>query len=384
MPPLDDIAPPPAGLADEARQFTLLVNSLTDHALYMLDPEGHVRSWNEGGVRIKGYPAHEVIGTHFSRFYTPEDIEAGIPWRNLRAAREHGHLFAEGWRVRRDGTRFLASVAIEPIWSDGELLGYAKITRDVTDRHESDLRLQEAQKALFQAQKMEAIGLLTLGLAHDFNNLLTVVVNSLDIIAQRNPDPRTTRVVETAMRAADRGVLLTRQLLTFGRGQPLVAECVDVNAVVRESEVLLRRAAADRVALRLRLAPGHLQAEIDRSQFEAALLNLVANSRDAMPGGGRITVSTGMLRTVAPGRPAEEERAYVQATVADDGPGIPEELQSRVFEPFFTTKDVGRGSGLGLSQVFGFASQSGGFASLESTPGQGTAVSIHLPASEGS
>ena len=381
MPTLEDITVPRAGLADESRQFTLLVDSLTDHALYMLDPEGHVRSWNEGGVRIKGYQAQEVIGTHFSRFYTPSDIQAGIPWRNLHAAREHGHLADEGWRVRRDGSRFLASVVIEPIWSHGELLGYAKITRDVTERHEIDARLREAREALFQAQKMEAIGLLTLGLAHDFNNLLTVVVNSLDIIARRNPDARTTRVVETAMRAADRGVLLTRQLLTFGRGQALAPERVDVNELVREYEALLRRAAADRVDFRLELAPGAARVEIDRSQFEAALLNLVANSRDAMPDGGRITVTTALLSAAPPDRPADQ-RLYVRTTVTDDGPGIPEELQERVFEPFFTTKDVGRGSGLGLSQVFGFASQSGGFATLDSAPGRGTGVAVYLPALE--
>ncbi|MGY1457072.1 two-component system sensor histidine kinase NtrB [Luteimonas sp. A534] len=374
---------PASELEDETRQFALLLNSVTDYAIYMLDAGGFVRSWNPGGVRIKGYSADEVIGTHFSRFYTPPDVDAGLPLRNLRTAEADGRFSAEGWRVRRDGTQFLASVVIDPIWGDdGSLLGYAKVTRDITERDEADRRLQEAQQALFQAQKMEAIGLLTLGLAHDFNNLLTVVVNSLDLIGRRNADERTAKVLETAMRATDRGVLLTRQLLTFGRGQVLATECVDVNALLRESEDLLRRAAADLVDLGLALVPGTAPAEIDRGQFEAALLNLVINSRDAMPDGGRITVSTSMRRTRLPAAPQDEPRLFIRASVTDDGPGIPVEHQSRVFEPFFTTKEVGRGSGLGLSQVFGFAAQSGGFAELDSTPGHGTTVSIHLPASE--
>ncbi|MEN1939701.1 ATP-binding protein [Luteimonas sp. MJ174] len=375
----------PGHLADETRQLALLLNSVTDYAIYMLDACGIVRSWNPGGVRIKGYSAEEVIGSHFSRFYTPDEVRDGVPQRNLKTAETEGRFSAEGWRVRRDGTQFLASVVIDPIWAeDGALLGFAKITRDITERHEADRRLQQTQQALFQAQKMEAIGLLTLGLAHDFNNLLTVVVNSLDIIGHRSTDERTAKVLETAMRAADRGVLLTRQLLSFGRGQVLAAESEDVNALVRESEPLLRRAAADLVDLSLALVPGPALAEIDRGQFEAALLNLVINSRDAMPQGGRVTVSTAMRRTRLPGAPHDDARLFIRASVTDNGPGIPLEHQSRVFEPFFTTKEVGRGSGLGLSQVFGFAAQSGGFAELHSTPGHGTSVSIHLPAFEAS
>jgi PAS domain S-box-containing protein len=377
-------APLRGDLADETRQFALLLNSVTDYAIYMLDAGGFVRSWNPGGVRIKGYAAEEVIGTHFSRFYTPEDVAAGLPQRNLKMAEADGRFSAEGWRVRRDGTRFLASVVIDPIWSesDGTLLGFAKVTRDITERHEADRRLQETQQALFQAQKMEAIGLLTLGLAHDFNNLLTVVVSGLDLIGRRSGDERTTKVVETALRAADRGVLLTRQLLTFGRGQALAPERVDINRLICESEDLLRRAAAEHADFRLELVADEALADIDRGQFEAALLNLVVNSRDAMPDGGRITLSTALQRRRLPGAPQDDSRLFVRTSVTDDGPGIPLEHQSRVFEPFFTTKEVGRGSGLGLSQVFGFAAQSGGFADLESTPGQGTTVSIYLPARE--
>src|SRR5690606_16866494 len=300
MPHPHDIAAPRVDLDDESRQFSLLVNALTDHALYMLDPDGRVRSWNPGAVRIKGYEAGEVIGTHFSRFYTPEDAAAGLPDRNLRTAEATGRFSDEGWRVRRDGSRFRASVFIVPIREGGRLVGFAKITRDVTERYESEERLRQARETLYHAQKMEAIGLLTLGLAHDLNNLLTVIVNSLDVVARRNPDQRTARVVETALRATDRRVLLTRQLLAFGRGQGLAAERADVHALIGQCEEILRRAASDRCDFRLAMAPAPLWVEVDRGQFEAALLNLVANSRDAMPTGGTITLSTSVVVAVPP------------------------------------------------------------------------------------
>ncbi|MBJ7574653.1 PAS domain-containing sensor histidine kinase [Luteimonas sp. MC1828] len=381
MPPNHNPAPP-VDLADEPRQFALLVNSVTDYAIYMLDANGYVRTWNPGGIRIKGYQPEQVIGTHFSRFYTDEEAGAGVPLRNLQTAAAEGRFSAEGWRVRQDGTRFLASVVIDPIWNGSELIGFAKITRDITERFESEQRLQAAQVALMESQKLEAIGLLTLGLAHDFNNLLTVVVNSLDVIGGRTQDPRITRLLETAMRASDRGVLLTRQLLTFGRGQVLIAEALDLNALIVANRELLGRAATDLMQLTLDLAPALPMVEIDRSQFEAAILNLVSNSRDAMAHGGHIRLSTSLKRAHLPAEAPQQERLFVCTEVADNGCGIATEHQARVFEPFFTTKDVGRGSGLGLSQVFGFASQSGGFTELHSLPDGGTTVSIYLPVCE--
>jgi PAS domain S-box-containing protein len=369
-------------LADESRQFALLLNSVTDYAIYMLDRDGYVRTWNPGGTRIKGYQPDEVIGTHFSRFYTEAESSEGVPLRNLQTAAAEGRFSADGWRVRRDGTRFMANVVIDPIWSDETLIGFAKITRDITERFEAEQRLQAAQLALLQSQKLEAIGSLTLGLAHDFNNLLTVVINSLDVIGGRTQDPKIAGLLETAMRASDRGVLLTRQLLTFGRGQVLTPEVTDINALIIGNDDLLRRAATDLVDFRLDLAPDLPAVEIDRGQFEAALLNLVCNSRDAMHDGGRVRVRTSLRRARLPSAPLEPEHAFVCTEVVDEGPGIAPEHQPRVFEPFFTTKDVGRGSGLGLSQVFGFASQSGGFTDLQCPPGGGTTVAICLPARE--
>ncbi|MDI9240660.1 PAS domain S-box protein [Lysobacter sp. LF1] len=371
------------GLADETRQLALLIRSVTDYAIYMLDPDGYIRSWNPGGERIKGYSDREIVGQHFSRFYTPEDVARGEPARGLQCARTQGKFEAEGWRLRKDGTRFWASVVIDPIWQDGTLIGFAKVTRDVTERHVAQLRLQEAQQALAQSQKIEAIGKLTLGLAHDFNNLLTVIVNSLDLIEQSvGTDARMQGWIEAALRAADRGTLLTRQLLAFGRGQRLAPEEHDINALLQHSGELYRRACGAAVEFHFDFADALPRVWVDAAQFEAAILNLVVNSRDAMPSGGTIVVRTQELLASPPESPDTPARRYVAVDVIDPGTGMSQAIVERAIEPFFTTKEVGRGSGLGLSQVFGFALQTGGFATLHSDPGHGTTVRICLPLPE--
>lgn len=363
----------------EAHQLSLLIQSVTDYAIYMLDPQGYVRSWNSGGQRIKGYSQDEIIGQHFSRFYLPEDVEKGMPALGLEAARTQGKYEAEGWRLRKDGTRFRASVVIDPIWGEGQLIGYAKVTRDITERFEANNRLMEAQKALVQSQKIEAIGKLTFGLAHDFNNLLTVIINSLDIIGVRpGADARTKELVDTAMRAADRGALLTRQLLSFARGQNLVAERHDLNELLAESMELYRRTCGPAVEFKIDLAPDLPPVFIDAAQFEASMMNLVANSRDAMPRGGTVTVSTCLVRRAAEDSEGRSQD-FVCVRVGDNGSGMSPEVAERATEPFFTTKDVGKGSGLGLSQVFGFAAQSGGFAAIESQEQVGTIIQLCVP-----
>ena len=363
----------------EVRQLSLLIQSVTDYAIYMLDPQGYVRSWNSGGQRIKGYSQDEIIGQHFSKFYLPEDVEKGMPALGLEAARTQGKYEAEGWRLRKDGTRFRASVVIDPIWREGQLIGYAKVTRDVTERFEANNRLMEAQKALVQSQKIEAIGKLTFGLAHDFNNLLTVIINSLDMIGVRpGADARTKELVDTALRAADRGALLTRQLLSFARGQNLVAERHDLNELLAQSMELYRRTCGPAVEFKIDLAPDLPPVFIDAAQFEASMMNLVANSRDAMPRGGTVTVSTHLVRRAAEDSEGRSQD-FVCVRVGDNGSGMSPEVAERATEPFFTTKDVGKGSGLGLSQVFGFAAQSGGFASIESQEQVGTVIQLCVP-----
>ena len=379
MPAIDE-STDEVDLRHEARQLSLLIQSVTDYAIYMLDSNGYVRSWNSGGQRIKGYSQDEIVGQHFSKFYLPEDIAIGLPEAGLAAARAHGKYEAEGWRLRKDGTRFRAGIVIDPIWQEGEVIGYAKVTRDITERYEANNRLIEAQKALVQSQKAEAIGKLTFGLAHDFNNLLTVVINSLDMIAVRpGADSRTKELVDTALRAADRGALLTRQLLSFARGQKLIAERHDLNELLSRSMELYRRTCGPAVKFEIDLAPDLPPVLKDAAQFEASMMNLVANSRDAMPRGGTVSLSTHLARRAAPDDAEGRLRDYVCVRVGDNGSGMSPEVVERAVEPFFTTKDIGKGSGLGLSQVFGFAAQSGGFATVESQEGIGTVIQLCLP-----
>ncbi|TCZ82040.1 PAS domain-containing sensor histidine kinase [Lysobacter sp. N42] len=367
-------------LGGSERQFRLLVQGVTDYAIYMLDPNGRIASWNAGGQRIKGYSSDEIIGQHFSRFYTDEDREAGEPAVALETARTQGRYEKEGWRVRRDGTRFWANVIIDPVFDDdGRLIGYAKVTRDITQRREQQRALEVAQHAMLQAHRMEAIGQLTYGVAHDFNNLLTVVTNSLDLIAADPSDPqRVRRLVAGAQRAAERGSLLTRQLLAYSRRQTLRPQVHDINGLIYTAESVLRRAVGEDVTIELNLGRGIGEVNIDGAEFEAALLNLVVNARDAMPDGGRITIRTREVHQ----REHEGRRdpgRYALVTVEDTGTGMAPEVVEHAMEPFFTTKEVGKGSGLGLSQVYGFAVQSGGDVAIESQPGEGTVISFYLP-----
>jgi PAS domain S-box-containing protein len=373
-------------LRESEQRFRLLVQGVTDYAIYMLDPQGYVSNWNAGAQRIKGYDQSEIVGRHFSQFYTEEDRATELPRRALETAAREGRFEAEGWRLRKDGTRFWASVVIDPIYDDfGRLIGYAKITRDTTEKRLAQEALEQARAALFQSQKMEAVGQLTGGIAHDFNNLLTVIVNNLDLLTRRVTDPRDTRLIESAQRAADRGAKLTQQLLAFSRRQPLQPEVHNPNALLEGFEAVLRRACGEIITLQIALQPRLASIYVDGPQFEAALLNLVVNARDAMPSGGTLTIRTSNIalnesEALSHGM---QPGSYASISVQDTGEGIPPELLERVFEPFFTTKEVGKGTGLGLSQVYGFVNQSGGHISIESTPGEGTKITMLLPTQEG-
>jgi len=371
--------------ADRSRQLQLLVESVTDYAIYVLDTDGTILTWNPGGERIKGYSAEEVIGTNFSRFYTESDARSGLPAQSLMTAAEQGRFSTEGWRVRKDGSRFWASVVIEPITENDHLVGFAKITRDITDRYDASRQLQMSKRALLAAQNLENVGKLTLGLAHDFNNLLTVMVNSIELIGARHPDDeRLQKLCDTALRAADHGSLLTRQLLSYGRGTTHASQRTSLNDVLRQASELLQRARSGHTALQFELGTGGEAAIfVDPAQLEAAVLNLIVNARDALDGHGTILVTTRAEHRLSPDDPHDPPREYAIVEVRDDGPGMTPEVLAKAGEPFFTTKDVGRGSGLGLSQVFGFAAQSGGFINIDSHAGCGTSVSIFLPIEPG-
>ncbi len=365
--------------------FRILVQGVTDYAIYMLDPEGRITNWNPGGERIKGYTDREIIGRHFSIFYTEEDRARGEPAHTIETATREGRYEGEGWRVRKDGSRFWASAVVDRILDeDGQLLGFAKITRDMSERRRTEEELEKARAALAQSQKLEAIGQLTGGIAHDFNNLLTVITNALDLLADRRRDEaQRLRIIDFAQRAAERGARLTQQLLAYSRRQPLRPEVHDINSLIRGFEAVLRRACPETIDFALPLARRPLAANIDAAQFETALLNLIVNARDAMANGGKLTIATGietidtkraaLMSDIAPGQ-------YVTISIADAGEGMPPEVVTRAFEPFFTTKEVGKGSGLGLSQVYGFITQSDGHVAIASTPGAGTIVTLYLPA----
>jgi PAS domain S-box-containing protein len=372
-------------LKQSEEQFRLLVQGVTDYAIYMLDPRGYVSSWNAGAQRIKGYSPDEIIGEHFSRFYAEEDRQAGVPAQALRIAEREGRWETEGWRVRKDGSRFWAHIVIDALRSDrGKLLGFAKITRDITERREAERALEEAREALSQSQKMDAVGQLTGGVAHDFNNLLTVIVGGLDTIARCNPSEtaRISRALEMARHASERAASLTSRLLAFSRRQPLQPTPTDLNLLVRNMTELLHRSLGEQIEIEGVLSQRLWMAEVDQNQLETAILNLAVNARDAMPSGGKLTIETAntylddsYVETDAEVVPGQ----YVLVSVSDTGTGISKEVLQRVFEPFFTTKELGRGTGLGLSMVYGFVKQSGGHVTIYSEPGRGTSVKLYLP-----
>jgi PAS domain S-box-containing protein len=358
-------------------QFQQLVNGVRDCAIYMLDRTGHIVSWNPGAERIKGYTSLEIIGRHFSLFYTDEDRASGLPDRTLSIAAREGKYEREAWRVRKDGTRFWANVLIDAIHdSNDQLIGFAKITRDMTER-------RAMQEQLHQSQKMEAVGHLTGGVAHDFNNLLTVILGNLESIERHaGNDERLRRSVDQAMRGAQRAATLTQQLLAFARRQPLDPRRANVNDLVVDMSDLIGRTLGENITIETALADDLWPVEVDPHQLESAILNLAVNSRDAMPRGGRLTVKTSNVSIDQKPLPIGDDLGagdYILIAVTDTGTGMSANVLAHAFDPFFTTKPTGEGTGLGLSQVFGFVKQSGGHVNLFSEPDKGTCVHIYLP-----
>lgn len=364
------------------QQFSLLVQGVTDYALYMLDPSGIITTWNAGAQRIKGYTPEEVIGQHFSLFFEPADAQAGMPQRSLDIAVREGRFEGEGWRVRKDGSRFLVHVVIDPIRDQGGvIIGFAKITRDVTDSVKAQTALKEAREALYQSQKMESIGQLTGGIAHDFNNLLTVILGSLGIVKKRlSSDAKTLSLLDNAIAAAHRGSSLTQRMLAFARRQELAPEPVDVGTLIRGMSELLGHSLGANISVDTRFPLLLRQVFVDAGQLEMAIMNLMINARDAMPNGGNIEVSA---REAAFWRsPESTEEPFICISVADTGTGMDEATLQRAMEPFFTTKGLGKGTGLGLSMIHGLAEQSGGKLVLKSQPGHGTTAELWLPISK--
>ncbi len=363
-------------------QFRRLVQGVTDYAIYMLSPEGIVTNWNAGAERIKGYAPHEIIGQHFSVFYTAEDRLSGDPQKGLEIAQREGRVEKEGWRLRKDGTRFWSHVVIDAIHNDdGSLLGFAKITRDVTERRDAQAALDQAREALFQSQKMDAIGQLTGGVAHDFNNLLMAILGSLELLRRRLPDePQTRRLIDNALSGVQRGTTLTQRMLAFARRQQLDTKPLDLPALVLGMTEFLSRTIGAGVQIETHFPMMLSKVEADENQLELALMNLCVNARDAMNGSGTIVIAARPHEVGAGHESALPPGRYVCLSVTDSGEGMSAETLKRAAEPFFTTKGVGKGTGLGLPMVHGMSEQMGGRLLLKSEVGKGTTAQIWLRA----
>jgi len=371
-----------AKLRESEQRFRMLVQGVRDYAIYMLDPEGIVSNWNAGAQAIKGYTADEIVGQNFSRFYTEADRVAGEPARALAIAKREGKFENEAIRVRKDGSLFWANVLIDSIYDEaGKLTGFAKITRDVTERRRAQEQIDAGKEALAQSQKLEAIGRLTGGVAHDFNNLLTVIRGSAELLQRPGlTDDKRQRYLAAIAETADRAAVLTGQLLAFARQQPLRPQKFDVALRLDGMEHIIMTTIGSSIAYRIEAGDDAGSIEADPSQFETAILNMVVNARDAMPTGGDLIIGVERItHKPAIRHHAKADGDFVRVSVRDTGTGITPDKLPRIFEPFFTTKDVNKGTGLGLSQAYGFAKQSGGDIAVESKLEHGTAFSLYLP-----
>jgi len=374
-------------LLDGERRYRRLVEAVVDYAIFQLDPAGNVATWNPGAERIKGYAPSEIIGKHFSLFYTPEDLELGVPKRALSEAAEHGRFEVEGWRVRKDGSRFWASVIIDRIVDEaGELIGFAKVTRDLTERKKAQDELKYVQEQLVASQKLEAVGQLSGGIAHDFNNLLMIVLGNLENAERHSRHlaggSNLHRALANAKRGAQRAAALTSRLLAFSRRQALDPKPINLNNFLNGLQDFLQRTLGERIEVQTVGSAGLWTIEADANHLESALVNLAINSRDAMPNGGKLTVEAANVSADEDYFRANPELApgqYVVVCVTDTGTGMSTDVLNRAFEPFFTTKEPGQGTGLGLSQVYGFVKQSGGHVKIYSETGHGTSIRMYFP-----
>jgi PAS domain S-box-containing protein len=374
-------------LLESERRYRRLIEAVVDYAIFQLDPAGNVTTWNPGAQRIKGYDPDEIIGRHFSRFYTPEDVQLGVPKLALAEAAEQGRFEAEGWRMRKDGSRFWASVVIDRITDEaGELVGFAKVTRDVTERKQAQDELQRVQLQLAASQKLEAVGQLSGGIAHDFNNLLMIVLGNLET-AERNSrglaeSMNLQRALANAKRGAQRAAALTSRLLAFSRRQALDPKPINLNIFLNGLQEFLQRTLGEAIEVQTVGSAGLWSIEADTNHLESAIINLGINARDAMPDGGKLTVEA--VNVLADEdycrvNPELSPGQYVIVCITDSGTGMTADVINHAFEPFFTTKEPGQGTGLGLSQVYGFVKQSGGHVKIYSEVGQGTSIRMYFP-----
>src|SRR6202790_2125310 len=337
-------------LSSAKRHFQILIEGVVEYAIFALDKEGHVASWNNAA-----------------------------PNRALELAIQSGKHEVEGWRIRKNGTPFFITGSVSLNRDDaGNLLGFINILRDATERRDAEEKLVQAREQLAMSQKMEAIGKLTGGIAHDFNNLLMIIGGSAQIFA-RLLDPKLPRAIEAIQTAAKRGESLTRQLLTFSRHQHLSPTVIDLNASIKNMRTMIESSLRGNIVYNENIGDGVWPVKVDLAELELAIVNIAVNARDAMPNGGTFTLS---VNDVTVNQEIGDNRlkgAFLAIAFRDTGSGIPPNLRSKMFDPFFTTKEVGKGTGLGLSQVYGFAHQAGGTVTADSKVGQGTTITVYLP-----
>src|SRR6266699_1471846 len=366
-------------LMESEWRFRTVIQGVTDYAIFMLDRGGYITNWNVGAQRIHQYAAAEIIGEHFSRFYTEEEQQRGEPARALHLAAYEGKCAVEGWRVRRDKSLFWASAVIEAVRDEvGTLAGFVKITRDITERREAQASLERAQEQLAESQKMEALGQLTGSIAHDFNNLLMIVSGHAQLLRRRLTDPKHLQAIDAVHSAPNRGESLTRQLLSFSRRQPLNPVVTYLKERIDAVHEMLVGSLRGNIELKCDIPGDIWPVEIDVSELELALVNIAVNARDAMPSGGTLTLFAQNVALKEIDEVEQLEGDFVALSMGDTGVGIAPEVLPRIFEPFFSTKPLGQGTSHGLSQVYGFAHQSGGTVIVKSRVGSGTSVTLYL------
>jgi PAS domain S-box-containing protein len=393
-----------------AEQQISTILAIAADAIISLNEKMRITMFNEGAASIFGYAKEEIIG---------QSLDVLIPRRYRGSHHEHVSSFVrspiaarrmgerqEIFALRKDGTEFPAEASIAKQDIGGRVV-FMVVVRDVTERKRAQAELakanseleqrvaertreleaeirrrEEAQAALIQAQRMEAFGQLTGGVAHDFNNLLTIITGNLELLGDAGNQPAARTLLKRASDAADMGAALTKRLLTFARRRRLSPQVLDLNELVLGLMEILKRSIGEPITLTTMLAGNLWKTKVDASEVENAILNLAINARDAMPHGGALIVETrNVARDALPFDGAGRE--FVILSVSDTGEGMPPEVLERAFEPFFSTKEPGRGTGLGLSTLYGFAEQSGGHATIESQLGKGTTVTLYLPRADG-
>jgi PAS domain S-box-containing protein len=353
-------------------RYRLLVEGVRDYAIFMVDTDGQVAGWNAGAEHILGYQTEEITGCHVSRFYTQDDVQRGKPAAELTLAAQHGRFTDDGWRVRKDGSRFWANtVTTRLCGNDGRIVGFSLITRDLTER-------KRAEEELLKASKLESLGILAAGIAHDFNNILTTIVSNLYLAKESlSPDDMRFKRLSEAERGIQRAQGLTQQLLTFSKGGAPIRRPADLVELLRVSATFAVQGSNCRCEFAL---PSNLwTAEIDEGQIGQVIHNLVINAQQAMPDGGSILIRAQNTTVNAEDHLPVPNGRYILISVKDRGLGIPQENLSKVFDPFFTTKP--KGSGLGLSTSYWIVKRHHGHVTVKSEPGRGTTFAIYLPAS---